>query len=79
MCAVLFLVGPLDSCECSDSCSSKFEHSSGGDKISLLENRDFPDGYHVRIYWMRYAHRSLVMVSQGDQKLISSEEFKEKN
>jgi hypothetical protein len=36
-CAVLFLVGFLDSPECGDSCGSKFEHSSGGGEISLLE------------------------------------------
>jgi hypothetical protein len=35
--AVLFLVGFLGSPECDDSCDSKFERSSGGDKMPLLE------------------------------------------
>jgi hypothetical protein len=35
-CAVLFLVGFLDSPECGDFCDSEFEHSCGDNEISLL-------------------------------------------
>jgi len=77
--AVFSLVGFLDSHWCGDFCDSKFEHSGGGNKISLLEIRDFPGLYHVRIHRMRYAYHPLALASQGYPNFISGQKFKKKN